>query len=212
MPTRWAACAHWCFRCSVGVTTVTDLISRRASSSAATVKANAVLPAPGVATSRKSRRGRRKYSLYAACCQARRPLTRSCLTVAPAGLGSSGRSGAGVLTGPNRYQGPAAEWCQAGPAGRGTHAVIPPEAREFGIMVAWQLGPMEANDGAAPDPGKAATVGSGTDRAIRAAGAAWRGRNGPGVPRPLAGRAAGRGQDDQDRAGRGARLPGPLRA
>ena len=62
MPKPWAACAHWCLRCSVGVTTVIAAISRRASSSAAIVRANAVFPAPGVATSRKSRRGVRKYS------------------------------------------------------------------------------------------------------------------------------------------------------
>jgi hypothetical protein len=49
-------------RCSVGVTTVRNAISRRASSSAATVSAYAVLPAPGVATSRKSRLLSRKYS------------------------------------------------------------------------------------------------------------------------------------------------------
>ena len=58
MPIRCAAAAHWYFRCSVGVTTVIAMISRRASSSAAMVSAQAVLPAPGVATSRKSRRGR----------------------------------------------------------------------------------------------------------------------------------------------------------
>ena len=62
MPNRAAACAHWCLRCSVGVTMVSAATSRRASSSAATVSAYVVLPAPGVATSRKSRRGVRKYS------------------------------------------------------------------------------------------------------------------------------------------------------
>ena len=62
MPNRAAASAHWCLRCSVGVTIVSVATSRRASSSAATVRAYAVLPAPGVATRRKSRRGCLKYS------------------------------------------------------------------------------------------------------------------------------------------------------
>jgi len=39
MPNRSAESAHWCLRCSVGVTTVTAATSRRASSSAATVRA-----------------------------------------------------------------------------------------------------------------------------------------------------------------------------
>ena len=54
MPTRAAASAHWVFRCSVGATTVTRSMTRRDSSSEATVSANVVLPAPGVATARKS--------------------------------------------------------------------------------------------------------------------------------------------------------------
>ena len=62
MPNRAAAAAHWCLRCSVGVTMVRNATSRRASNSAATVSAYVVLPAPGVATSRKSRLGNRKYS------------------------------------------------------------------------------------------------------------------------------------------------------
>ncbi len=39
MPNRKAALAHWCLRCSVGVTTVMAATSRRASSSAAMVSA-----------------------------------------------------------------------------------------------------------------------------------------------------------------------------
>src|SRR5690606_27542113 len=48
-----------------------------ASSSLARVSANVVLPAPGVATARKSRGSRRKYSSNAARCQLRRPRNRS---------------------------------------------------------------------------------------------------------------------------------------
>ena len=55
MPTFAAASAHWVLRCSVGATTVIRSTTRRASRSAATVSANVVLPAPGVATARKSR-------------------------------------------------------------------------------------------------------------------------------------------------------------
>jgi hypothetical protein len=54
MPTAAADAAHWCLRCSVGVTTVIASITRSASSSDATRSAKAVLPAPGVATARKS--------------------------------------------------------------------------------------------------------------------------------------------------------------
>jgi hypothetical protein len=46
MPAR-AASAHWVFRCSVSATTVIRSITRRESSSAATVSAKVVLPAPG---------------------------------------------------------------------------------------------------------------------------------------------------------------------
>ena len=52
---RAAAAAHWVFRCSVGQTTVTPSTVPSASSSAAIRSANVVLPAPGVATARKSR-------------------------------------------------------------------------------------------------------------------------------------------------------------
>ena len=52
IPTRAAASAHCCLRCSVGATTVTRSTTRRLSRSAATVSANVVLPAPGVATAR----------------------------------------------------------------------------------------------------------------------------------------------------------------
>ena len=72
MPTLAAASAHWVLRCSVGATTVIRSITRRASSSEATVSANVVLPAPGVATARKSRGLSAKYAVNAADCQARR--------------------------------------------------------------------------------------------------------------------------------------------
>src|SRR5689334_18248722 len=72
MPTRPAALAHWLLRCSVGVTTVTASTVRSASSSAAIRRANVVLPAPGVATARKSSLRRRRYSTSALRCQARR--------------------------------------------------------------------------------------------------------------------------------------------
>ena len=71
MPARDAASAHWVLRCSVGATTVTRSTTRRDSSSAATVSAKVVLPAPGVATARKSRGLVVKYSSSAADCQAR---------------------------------------------------------------------------------------------------------------------------------------------
>ncbi len=54
-------------------------------------------------------------------------------------------------------------------------------------------------------------MGSRPDRPVRADRPAGRRGHGPGVPGPVHGGAAGRGQDDQDRAGRGARFPRPLR-
>ena len=57
MPARAAASAHWSLRCSVGATTVTRSTIRRPSSSAATDRANVVLPAPGVATVEEVARG-----------------------------------------------------------------------------------------------------------------------------------------------------------
>src|SRR4051812_2746244 len=71
MPARLAASAHWVFRCSVGTTTTMRSIIRRPSSSLATERAKVVLPAPGVATARKSRGTSVKYSVIAACCHAR---------------------------------------------------------------------------------------------------------------------------------------------
>ncbi len=50
---------------------MTRSISRRLSSSAATVSANVVLPAPGVATARKSRGSVAKYCVSASVCHAR---------------------------------------------------------------------------------------------------------------------------------------------
>src|SRR3954466_4876307 len=49
MPAAAADAAHWCLRCSVGVTMVTASIVRSLSSSAAMRRPNTVLPAPGVA-------------------------------------------------------------------------------------------------------------------------------------------------------------------
>ena len=54
-PPGVVASAHWVLRCSVGATTVIRSTTRRLSRSAATVSAKVVLPAPGVATARKSR-------------------------------------------------------------------------------------------------------------------------------------------------------------
>ncbi len=72
MPTCAAAFDHWCFRCSVGATIVTFAIVRSASSSLATRSANVVLPAPGVATARKSCGAAARYRDSATRCQARR--------------------------------------------------------------------------------------------------------------------------------------------
>jgi hypothetical protein len=52
MPSTAAAIAHCTLRCSVGTTTVIASMVRSASNSAAMRRANAVLPAPGVATSK----------------------------------------------------------------------------------------------------------------------------------------------------------------
>ncbi len=60
MPARAAASAHWSLRCSVGATTMIRSTIRRPSSSAAADSAKVVLPAPGVATARKSRGERAK--------------------------------------------------------------------------------------------------------------------------------------------------------
>src|ERR1700685_2647499 len=105
MPNRRAACAHWYFRCSVGVTTVTAATSRRASSSAATVRAYVVFPAPGVATSRKSRLGTWKYAWYAAFCHSLRGCRSSfrtgswCVLTRAKGYRNSGPAG-----GPERHR------------------------------------------------------------------------------------------------------------
>src|SRR5882757_2052816 len=73
MPIRPAASAHWYFRCSVGVTTVTAAMVRSASSSAAIRSPNVVLPAPGVAAARKSLGEAARYRASARRCQPRRP-------------------------------------------------------------------------------------------------------------------------------------------
>ncbi len=70
-PTAPAASAHWCLRCSVGQTMVTVSTERSPSSSAATRSANAVLPAPGVATARKSRGRSVRYRVSARRCHVR---------------------------------------------------------------------------------------------------------------------------------------------
>src|SRR5699024_12830341 len=62
MPTRAAASAHWVFRCSVGATTVMRRTVPSDSSAAAICSAKVVLPAPGVATARKSLGARLRYS------------------------------------------------------------------------------------------------------------------------------------------------------
>src|SRR5690606_39523065 len=71
MPWLSAAAAHWNLRCSVGTTTVTVSTVRSLSSSAAIRRANVVLPAPGVATARKSRGLAVRYLTSALRCQPR---------------------------------------------------------------------------------------------------------------------------------------------
>ena len=55
-------------------------------------------------------------------------------------------------------------------------------------------------------------MGSGEDRAVRGTRPPRCRIDGPGVPGTFGGGTAGRGQDDQGRAGRGRRLPAPVRA
>src|SRR5690606_15457343 len=83
MPLRAAAAAHWCLRCSVGATTVIWSTVRSASNSAATRRANVVLPAPGVATARKSRGLVARYLVRARRCHARRELPPELLAALP---------------------------------------------------------------------------------------------------------------------------------
>src|SRR5690606_19194975 len=71
IPIRAAASAHCFFRCSVGATTVICCTTWWCSSHDARVSANVVLPAPGVATARKSRGCSWMYLSIAPCCQAR---------------------------------------------------------------------------------------------------------------------------------------------
>ena len=71
IPIRAAASAHCFFRCSVGATTVTCCTTWWCSSQEARVSAKVVLPAPGVATARKSRGCSWMYCSSAPCCQAR---------------------------------------------------------------------------------------------------------------------------------------------
>src|SRR6478609_8212750 len=71
MPTPAAACAHCILRCLVGTTTVIRSTTPSASNSPAIRRANAVLPAPGVATARKSRGRAARYRTKARRCQPR---------------------------------------------------------------------------------------------------------------------------------------------
>src|SRR5690606_13935871 len=96
IPIRAAASAHCFFRCSVGATTVICCTTWWCSSHDARVSANVVLPAPGVATARKSRGCSWMYLSIAPCCQA-----RSLLAV-PQGA-RPGHAGG--------------RWCEAGAAG-----------------------------------------------------------------------------------------------
>src|SRR6202007_850198 len=66
-----AASAHCFFRCSVGATTVTCCTTWWCSSQDASVSAKVVLPAPGVATARKSRGCSWMYVSIAPCLQGR---------------------------------------------------------------------------------------------------------------------------------------------
>ena len=72
IPTRPAASAHWLLRCSVGQTIVTFSTTPAPISSTAMRKAKVVLPAPGVATARKSCGEAAMYCSRAAACHARR--------------------------------------------------------------------------------------------------------------------------------------------
>ena len=72
IPTRPAASAHWLLRCSVGQTIVTFSTTPAPISSTAMRRAKVVLPAPGVATARKSLGEAAMYCSKAAACHARR--------------------------------------------------------------------------------------------------------------------------------------------
>src|SRR3954465_12176758 len=72
MPTRAAACDPWGLRCSGGATTTTWSTVRSPSSSPAMRRANVVLPAPGVATARKSLGLAVRYFTNARRCQPRK--------------------------------------------------------------------------------------------------------------------------------------------
>src|SRR5690242_16646500 len=72
---RAAALAHWTLRWAVGATTTTGA-GRRASSVRSATRANVVLPAPGVATARKSGCAEASKRASAACCQGRRVTRR----------------------------------------------------------------------------------------------------------------------------------------
>lgn len=119
MPTRAAASAHWCLRCSVGATTVMSVTTPRSSSSVATWSAKVVLPAPGVATVRKSRPPAAELSRYAvraASCHARN--FRAVPQAARSGNAGDRWWAAEVLIGPAtivRFRGRHARTIGAGP-------------------------------------------------------------------------------------------------
>ena len=107
MPARAAASAHWSLRCSVGATTVIRSTIRRPSSSAATDSAKVVLPAPGVATARKSRGCASKYCRIAAVCHARSD--GAVPQAARSGQAGVSAIGLGVGLGPTRHLEPEPE-------------------------------------------------------------------------------------------------------
>src|ERR1700712_4339369 len=96
MPTRVAACAHWYLRCSVGQTIVTVSTDRSPSSSFAAVSAKVVLPAPGVATARKSLGRSARERVSARRCHWRRGGAGGAGPVAP-GPGAGFLRGARVV-------------------------------------------------------------------------------------------------------------------
>ena len=77
MPTRCAACDHWCLRCSVGVTTVTDATSRRASRSAAIGQRERRLARARRRDQQEVPAREPKVLRYAAFCQGRSEPSRS---------------------------------------------------------------------------------------------------------------------------------------
>src|SRR5437867_2631260 len=77
MSKRSAASAHWVLRCWVGTTTTTRRAVRAVSARQTAASAKLVLPAPGVATARKSALARASNAARASRCQGRRRRARS---------------------------------------------------------------------------------------------------------------------------------------